>query len=220
MAVALAGALAEATGRRERENPVLPTTAGPAGNAVLTAWTGLVLLVLSVAELLTLFNVRGLISWHIAIGALLVPPALMKTATTSWRMTRYYLGSEPYTRAGPPPTLFRLLGPLVVVSTLGLLSSGVALVLIGQQSSQVALVSLAGFRINWLAIHQGAFAVWATATGIHLVGRIVPAVRIVGRTATSARLPGGTTRLILSGVVIAAAIGLAFLLVHADTGWG
>src|SRR6478752_4564021 len=99
MAGALAGALAEATGRRERENPVLPTTAGPAGNAVLTAWTGLVLLVLSVAELLTLFNVRGLISWHIAIGALLVPPALMKTATTSWRMTRYYLGSEPYTRA-------------------------------------------------------------------------------------------------------------------------
>ena len=45
---------------------MLPRTGGPAGNAALTAWTGLTLLVLSVAELLTLFNVTGLISWHVA----------------------------------------------------------------------------------------------------------------------------------------------------------
>ena len=55
---------------------------GPAGNAVLTAWTGLTLLVPGVAELLTLFDVRGLITWHVAMGALLVPPALVKTGST------------------------------------------------------------------------------------------------------------------------------------------
>ena len=181
---AIAEAVAEASGRRQRDNPVLPTTGGPAGNTLLTAWTGLVLLVLSVAELLTLFNVRGLMSWHVAIGALLVPPALMKTATTTWRMARYYLRNEPYQKAGPPPTLFRLLGPLVVLSTLGLLSSGIVLILIGQQSSEHTLVSLLGYRISWVSRHQIAFAVWASATGVHLLGRIVPTLRIVFRAGT------------------------------------
>jgi len=50
------------------------------------------LLVASVAELLTLVNVNGLLSWHVAIGALLVPPALMKTTSTGWRTARYYTG--------------------------------------------------------------------------------------------------------------------------------
>ena len=129
---AVADTLAEASGRDARENPVLPGTGGPAGNALLTAWTALVLLVVSIGELLTLFDVRGLISWHVALGALLVPPAAMKTASTTWRMASYYLGSTPYREAGPPPLLMRLLGPLVVLSTLGLLGTGVLLVLWGR----------------------------------------------------------------------------------------
>ena len=63
----------EAVGRRRRHDPVLPRTGGPAGNATLTAWTGLLLLVLFLAEMVTLLDVHGLISWHIAVGALLDP---------------------------------------------------------------------------------------------------------------------------------------------------
>src|SRR5690349_11713993 len=107
-----------ALGREHRHDPVLARTGGPAGNAVLSAWTGLVLLVLGVAELLTLINIRGLISWHVAVGALLIPPALAKTASTGWRIVRYYRGSPAYAEAGPPPLPLRLLGPVVVVSTL------------------------------------------------------------------------------------------------------
>jgi hypothetical protein len=51
-----------ATGRRHRDDPLEPRTGGPAGNARLTAWTGLLLLVLSLAELVTLLDVGGLIS--------------------------------------------------------------------------------------------------------------------------------------------------------------
>jgi hypothetical protein len=87
----VADAVAEAVGRERRVDPVLPRTGGPAGNALLTAWTALVLLVCSLAELLTLFDVKGLISWHVAIGALLVPPAVLKTASTGWRIARYYV---------------------------------------------------------------------------------------------------------------------------------
>src|SRR4051812_42658121 len=137
---ALAGTLAEASGREVRDNPVVAGSGGPAGNALLTAWTALVLLLLSAGELLTLFDVRGLISWHVVLGALLVPPAVMKTASTTWRMASYYLRRTPYRRAGPPPLLMRLLGPLVVISTLGLLGTGLLLVLMGENRSHQSIV--------------------------------------------------------------------------------
>jgi hypothetical protein len=195
----VADAVAEATGRSRRSDPVLPRTGGPAGNASLTAWTALVLLVGSVAELLTLFDVRGLISWHVAIGALLVPPALLKVASTGWRMARYYLGHGPYQEAGPPPLVLRVLGPLVVVSTLGL--------------------QLPALRVDWVTLHQAFFAVWVVATGLHLLGRIVPALRITVGPGGADHVPGAwSRRLLLASVVVSAAV-LAVVLVQADGSW-
>jgi hypothetical protein len=216
----VAALVAEATGRERREDPVLPRTGGPAGNAVLTAWTGLVLLVLSVAELLTLFDVRGLVSWHVAIGALLIPPALMKTATTAWRMARYYLGDASYRTAGPPPMALRLLGPLVVLSTSGLLGSGVLLVLLGNDAGQRSLLSLVGFEVSWVTLHQGFFVVWVGATGLHLLGRLVPALVLTSGRARGLRVPGGWARLALIGSSATVAVLLAVLLVRADGSWG
>jgi hypothetical protein len=211
--------VAEATGQERRHDPVLPGTGGPAGNAALTAWTGLVLLVLSAAELLTLVDVRGLISWHVAIGALLVPPALLKTASTGWRILRYYRGHAPYVEAGPPPMVLRVLGPLVVASTLGLLGSGVLLVLLGQDTSQQNLVSVLGFGASWVSVHQGFFAVWCVATGLHLLGRIIPALRLSFGLERVARLPGAWVRVALLATSVAVAAGLAVALVHADGSW-
>jgi hypothetical protein len=216
---AVGDAVAEATGRESRDNPVLPTTGGPAGNALLTAWTGLVLLALSVGELLTLFDVRGLISWHVALGALLIPPALMKTASTGWRMSRYYLGNPTYQQAGPPPLLLRLLGPLVVVSTLGLLGSGVLLVLLGQDTARQSLVALLGFRVDWVTLHQGFFAVWLVAVGLHLLGRIVPALRMAVVPGSARGVPGRATRAVWFAAMVASAAALALVLVPAAGSW-
>jgi hypothetical protein len=216
---AVGDAVAEATGRERRDNPVLPTTGGPAGNALLTAWTGLVLLVLSVGELLTLFDVRGLLSWHVAVGALLIPPALMKTASTGWRMSRYYLGDPTYQQAGPPPLLLRLLGPLVVVSTLGLLGSGVLLVLLGQDTARRSLLALLGFRVDWVTLHQGFFAVWVVAVGLHLLGRIVPALRMAVVPGSARGVPGRATRVVWFAAMMASAAALALVLVPAAGSW-
>ncbi len=217
---AVRGALAEAVGRETRVNPVLPGTGGPAGNALLTAWTALVLLALSLAELLTLIDVRGLISWHVAIGALLVPPALMKTASTGWRMARYYVGHAPYREAGPPPLLLRLLGPLVVVSTLGLLGSGILLVLLGQDRAHSSLLNLLGFRVDWVTLHQVFFITWCVAVGLHLLGRIVPALRLTMLTGpASTAVPGRWTRVLWFGAMVASASSLAVVLVHAAGSW-
>lgn len=211
----------EAIGRADRDNPVLPRTGGPAGNALLTAWTGLVMLVLSVAELLTLFDVRGLISWHIAIGALLVPPALAKIASTGWRMLRYYSRDEDYQYAGPPPLPLRLLGPPLVLSTIGLLGSGVVLVLLGQDTAHHRLLSVLGFGLDWVGLHQGMFIVWAVAAGVHLVCRLVPALRItIGPRAESVGpVPARLLRGIWFVTMAATAVVLAALLVRADGSW-
>lgn len=219
LGAAVADAVAEAAGRERRDDPVLVPTGGPAGNALLTAWTALVLVVGSVAEMLTLVDVGGLISWHVAIGALLVPPALMKTASTGWRMVRYYVGSPPYQQAGPPPMLLRLLGPLVVTSTLGLLGSGVLLVFLGPVRSHGRLLEVLGFRLDWVAVHQGFFAVWLVVTGLHLLGRIVPALRITLMSAHPTAVPGSWARWLVLTAVVASAVALAAALVHADGSW-
>jgi len=218
--MAVADTLAEATGRERRVDPVLPGTGGPAGNAALTAWTAMVLLVVSFAEGLTLFSVRGLISWHVALGALLVPPALLKTASTGWRMVRYYVGSPPYQVAGPPPLLLRLLGPLVVVSTLGLLGSGVLLVLLGPDSSYRSAVSILGFRLDWVGVHKGFFVVWFGVMTLHVLGRILPALRItVTSVGGTTPVPGAWTRWLLLAATLASAAALAAALVRADGSW-
>jgi uncharacterized membrane protein YhaH (DUF805 family) len=201
--------VAEAVGRGHRHDPVLPGTGGPAGNARLTAWTGLVLLVLFVAELVTLLDVRGLISWHVALGVLLIPPALLKTASTGWRILRYYTGSRPYREAGPPPLFLRILGPLVVAATLALLGTGIVLIALGEQRSR----SSGLFGVGWVELHQAMFVVFAIVAGLHLLARLVPALalttrRVRTRVGLPEQVSGGGRRLALVVAALAVA-GLA-----------
>jgi hypothetical protein len=171
-------ALAEATGRAHRDDEVLPGAGGPAGNARLTAWVGLVLLLAFGAELVTLLDVRGLMSWHVAIGIALIPPALLKTGTTGWRIVRYYTGNRPYRRAGPPPLLLRVLGPLVVLTTLGVLASGVLLIVLGAPASRQPMLTVSGHTVDATSLHKAAFLVWAGVTGLHVIGRLLPALQM------------------------------------------
>ena len=218
--VAVAETIAAATGRAERHDPVAARTGGPAGNALLSAWVGVVLLALFVAELLTLFDVHGLITWHVAIGALLIPPALAKTASTGWRIVRYYAGNRAYQHAGPPPLLLRVLGPLVVVTTLALLASGVVLVALGQDASRQTLMAFLGFRADWITVHQAAFIGWAAATGLHVLGRLLPALRLVGgRIRGGSTVPGTALRIGMLALATATAVLAAVLLVRADGSW-
>ena len=184
-----------ASGQVHRDEPVSPGTGGPAGNAQLTARLGLALLVLFLGEVVTLVNVRGLITWHLVIGLLLIPPSLAKTATTGWRVVRYYTGAATYRKAGAPPLLLRLLGPLVVVGTLSMLGTGLVLVALGPGPGRAALLAVLGQQISALTLHQAAFVLWGAATGLHVLARIVPAVRLAAPSRRGgARLPGAVPR--------------------------
>lgn len=208
-----------AVGRRERRDPVLGASGGPAGNGRLTAWIGLVLLVGSFVEGLTLVSIGRFLSWHIIVGTLLVPPAVAKTATTGWRFARYYTGHGAYRRAGPPVLILRVAGPVVVLSTLGVLGSGLALIALGPDSSRRVLFVLPGVGVTALTVHQALFVVWVAAMTVHVLGRVVPSLATLAGRHRTASMPGRSAR---GGVVLAtlAAAALAGVLVVAGShGW-
>jgi hypothetical protein len=212
--------VSEAIGQTRRENPTAPVTGGPAGNARLTAWTGVLLLVLSLAELVTLLDVRGLISWHIFIGTLLLPPALLKTGSTGWRIACYYTGNPRYRSAGPPPLLLRILGPAVVASTLGLLVSGIALIVMGPDHSRTVLFSALGQQVDTVTLHKIVFVIWLAVTGLHVLGRLVPAFNLTtGRETPGVEIDGRRSRGTVVIASLIAGIAAAALLLAASGDW-
>jgi len=200
----------ELTDRTPRSDPALPGTGGPAGNARLTAWSGLVLLVLLAIEGFTILDIHGLISWHIVVGLLLIPPALLKVASTGWRIVRYYTGNAVYEQAGPPVLVMRMLGPLVVLSTLAVLGTGVLVAIDGPGERHHGLL---GLPVSALFLHQASFFIWLVVMTIHVLGRTVRATKIVsGRTQPSGRVAGTTGRVVVLAGMAVSSVVLAVLL--------
>jgi hypothetical protein len=140
---------------------------GVEANARLTASTSAVLFLLLVAEGFTILRIRGLLSAHVFIGMLLIPPVLLKVGSTSYRFVRYYVGSPAYRQSGPPSPALRVLGPFVVVLTVAVLGTGVALMLV-QPSLRPTLLSL----------HKASFVVWFGAMAIHVLGHVADTTKV------------------------------------------
>lgn len=207
---AVRAAADEVIDRSPRVDPTAARTGGPAGNARLTAWTGLVLLVLLAVEGATLLDVRGLIGWHIVVGLLLVPPAVVKVGSTGWRIVRYYTGHPAYRRAGPPQPVMRILGPLVVLLTLLLLGTGILVAVQGPTGRRQGML---GLPVTALFAHQATFVAWLVVMTVHVLGRIVRAVKTVtGRPGHGVRVAGIGGRTAALATMAVAGVVLAVLL--------
>ena len=158
--------------------PPSPVRAEPAGaartrlrstvaNARLTGLAGIVLVVLLFAQGLTIPGVRSKLGWHVFIGFLLIPPVLVKLGSTGYRAARYYTGDPAYRAAGPPRPALRFLAPLVVISTVAVLATGVALVAGGHHHG------------GWLsAAHKMSFLVWFAVMTVHVLAYAARAARL------------------------------------------
>jgi hypothetical protein len=185
--------------------------AGVAANARLTAANAAVLLVLLAAEGVTILRVRQLLTPHVFIGAVLIPPVLLKVASTTWRFARYYRGAPAYRRKGPPPLLLRLLGPVVVILTLVLLGSGVGLVLVSR---------------SWLPLllkaHKASFVLWFGAMTVHVLGHLGEVFRLAPRDwlhRTRREVTGaGARQWLIAGSLVAGGL-LGFLLLGHTGHW-
>ena len=69
--------------------------------------TGAVLLVLLAVEGFTILRVGRLLTLHFFLGMLLLGPVTLKAGSVIYRFARYYSGSAPYRRKGPPAPLLR-----------------------------------------------------------------------------------------------------------------
>jgi hypothetical protein len=145
------------------------TGGGATGNERLTSATGAVLLALLAALGVTIIQIGQLLWLHLFLGMLLIGPVTLKLASTGYRFVRYYTGSPTYRREGPPPALLRAMGPIVVISTVVVFASGVALLFVGPSS-----------RDTLLPIHKLTFFVWLAFMALHVLvhlPKILPALR-------------------------------------------
>jgi hypothetical protein len=135
--------------------------AHPEGNEQLTAVTSVVLLAPLAALGVTILRIGQLLDAHMFIGMLLIGPVALKMGSTGYRFVRYYAGEPEYRRKGPPPLELRLLAPTVVLSTVVVFASGVALLFVGPANRGV-LVTL----------HKVSFVVWLAVTALHVLGHL------------------------------------------------
>jgi hypothetical protein len=170
---------------------------GVRANARLTGTTGAILFVLFALEGLTIVgHVGGLLSWHVFLGMMLVPPVLLKTGTTSYRIFRYYTGDPAYVRKGPPPILLRLLGPLVILTTLLVVATGVALLLAGG-GHQLGLA------------HKVSFVLWFAVMALHVLGHLRETPSLASADyRRHYRVPGATARRAVVVVVLVLGVAL------------
>jgi hypothetical protein len=117
---------------------------GSLGNEQLTAVVAALLLLLLAIEGATLLNVSSLLA--------------LKAASTAWRFMRYYGRGDEYVRRGPPHIVLRaLVAPVLVLSTLVVFGTGVALLVRDQTHGTI------------VGLHKASFLVWVGAFGLHVL---------------------------------------------------
>jgi hypothetical protein len=183
-------------------------TGGSEGNRRLTGATAAVLLVLLAAEGLTLLAIRPLVSAHVFLGMMLLPPVALKLGTTGYRFARYYTGHREYRADGPPHPLLRLLGPVVVLSTATLFATGVALAVLGPGGGAI------------LGLHKASFVVWFGATAAHVLAHLVRVPRLASADwRAHGAVPGSSLRRWLVAGSLVAGLVLAVATVHLAGPW-
>jgi hypothetical protein len=112
---------------------------------------------------------------------------------------------------GAPPLLLRLIGPLVVLSSIAVIGTGVAL-LVDHGASD-----------TWLTLHQASFIVWVSLTGVHFLGHIYEAVVVSGRDFRARNADpaarGRTVRLAVVAASLVVGFGLAAAFTPSASSW-
>jgi hypothetical protein len=149
---------------------------GTDGNERLTTVTGLLLIVLLAVLGVTIVFIGRLLWLHMFLGLLVIGPVVLKLLSTGYRFLRYYTSDPDYRRKGPPATALRFLGPVVVLSTLAVFGTGVALLALGPSSRQPLG-----------ELHKLSFFAWIAVVALHVLGHLREIVAYLGRAAVTRR---------------------------------
>ncbi len=188
------------------------SSAGVEGNAKLTAMTGAVLLLGFAIEGVTILEVHRLLLLHFLVGLLLVGPVLLKITSTLYRFVRYYTGSLPYIRKGPPTPILRVLGPLVILTSVAVLGTGVILAVVGPGSGP------------WMFLHKASFILWFGVMTIHVLNYAPRLPQLLsarsGHGDGRAAVSGSSARWLALAVSLAVGVGIAAVIMQMSAKWG
>ena len=165
-------------------SPPAQRSGGAEGNERLTAVTGAVLLILLAVECYTILRIGRLLTLHVFLGMLLLGPVTLKAGSVLYRFARYYTGSAPYRRKGPPALLLRLIGPIIMLLTACVFGSGIMLAVTGPSY---------GPPSGWLVVHRISFLAWLFFIAIHLLAHVPRLPRLLAAEARGVSLPQGET---------------------------
>jgi len=208
---------ARAVGVAEEFRPDLPPGHSPRteANARLTSMAGLLLIVLLAVQGVTILRIHRLLTVHVVVGLVLLGPLAVKLGSVGWRFLRYYSRDTEYGRAGAPRPLLRLLAPFVVLTTILVFASGIAL-----------LAVRPGHGSTLLFVHKASFILWFGVMTIHVLAYVIPAIRrtvddVAGRGPVAVLRTRRARQLLLgAGVLAGVALGAAGLnWAHAWTAW-
>jgi hypothetical protein len=161
-----------------------PRSGGAEGNERLTAMTGAVLLILLAVECYTILRIGRLLTLHVFLGMLLLGPVTVKAGSVLYRFVRYYTGSAPYRRKGPPALLLRLMGPIIMLLTACVFGSGIMLTVTGPSY---------GPPSGWLEVHRITFIAWAFFIAIHVLAHLWRLPRLLAAEARGVSFSPGET---------------------------
>jgi hypothetical protein len=195
---------------------------GVEGNEKLTAMTGALLLVGFAVEGFTILSIHQLLFLHFLVGLALIGPVLLKIGSTMYRFARYYTGALPYVRKGPPSLVLRVLGPLVILTSVGVIGTGTVLAVVGRNAT-------------WLFLHKASFALWFAVMTVHVLNYAprLPGI-LTSRGAAGAGgsgdvatgycpgkpVPRRAARWLLLAVSLAVGVGVAAVTMHTSSYWG
>jgi hypothetical protein len=186
-----------------------PLDDGVLANARLTAAVAVALLVLLAAEGATIPFIGDLLGPHIFIGMLLIPPVLVKLGSTGYRFARYYSHSPAYVRRGPPHIALRLLAPGVILTTLALFGTGVALLIQGPPSDTLRFA------------HKLSFIAWVALMSLHVLGHLLdlPRLATADWRRHGAQITGAGVRAATLAAALLAGVALALLTLPLGSPW-
>jgi hypothetical protein len=174
----------------------------------LTSAVGLLLLApILVVVATVLLGVHTFMSTHVFFGLFLIPPVLLKLASTGWRFARYYTRSRAYVIEGPPQMAMRLLAPLFVAATVVLFGSGVAMGFLHGHGLQIAR-----------DLHGPASVIWLVLLGIHVLVYLGRALRTTAGEKRS-RVHGAAARASALAAVVICGLVLGAATVPAQRRW-
>ncbi len=192
------------------ENDVKGTSFRVKYVARLTSLLGILLFLLLAVEGISVPIISKLLTLHVLVGMILVPVMALKIGVTSYRFSQYYMKKQDFVSAGPPWMPLRIIAPIIILSTIVMMFSGIELALTGPTGLSFSL---------WKPLHEASFVLWFILMVPHVFAYLLRAtntsyrelIRLRSKDSKASTSSWNRSTLVLIALGIGVGLGLRFI---------